>query len=173
MNLGFIATAAEGASNPGFFIEIGGFVWAMFGVILAIMLAGIGSARGVMYVGSAATGLLSEEPKRFAPCLVLELLPSTQGIYGFVIAFLFLNKATEIGVGTMTIQQGLTILAAALPVGVIGLISGMCQGKVAASGIAMVAKKPKDWSKAVILTLTVELFALFGFLVSILMYTKM
>ena len=73
----------------------------------------------------------------------------------------------------MTIQQGLTILAAALPVGVIGLISGMCQGKVAASGIAMVAKKPKDWSKAVILTLTVELFALFGFLVSILMYTKM
>ena len=146
-----------------------GFFWAIFGIAFAILLAGIGSAKGVMCVGSSGLGLLSEDPKQFTACLLLTLLPSTQGIYGFVIAFMLLNKANEIGFDAITLSQGLSLFAAALPVGVVGLVSGICQGKVAAASIALAAKQPKHWSKGMIITLTVEMFALFGFLISIFM----
>ncbi len=162
-----IATGEVVADKPGFFEN--GFVWAFMGMVFAILLAGIGSAKGVMTVASSGIGLLSENPKQFTACLLLTLLPSTQGIYGFVIAFMILNKANEIGIDVITLSQGLGLFGAALPVGVVGLVSGMCQGKVAASSIALAAKQPKHWSKGMIITLTVEMFALFGFLISIFM----
>ena len=51
-------------------------------------MSGIGSAKGVGIVGEAAAGLVTEEPEKFGKALVLELLPGTQGLYGFVIGFL-------------------------------------------------------------------------------------
>lgn len=153
--------------GPGFFEN--GFFWAILGMAFAIMLAGIGSAKGVMTVGSSGLGLLSEDPKQFTACLLLTLLPSTQGIYGFVIAFMILNKANEIGIDALSLSQGLQLFGAALPVGIVGFISGIYQGRVAAASIALAAKQPKHWSKGMIITLTVEMFALFGFLISIFM----
>lgn len=162
-----IATEEVVADKPGFFEN--GFVWAIFGIAFAVMLAGVGSAKGVMCVGSSGLGLMSEDPKQFTACLLLTLLPSTQGIYGFVIAFMLLNKANEIGFDAITLSQGLQLFAAAIPVGIVGLASGIFQGKVAAASIALAAKQPKHWSKGMIITLTVEMFALFGFLISIFM----
>ena len=48
--------------------------------------------------------------------MILEALPSTQGIYGFVGAFMILGK-----VGGLPIESGLYLLAAGLPVGIVGL----------------------------------------------------
>ena len=63
----------------------GGMIFGAIGVALAVGLAGIGSAKGVGLVGEAASGLVTEEPEKFGKALVLELLPGTQGLYGFVI----------------------------------------------------------------------------------------
>jgi V/A-type H+-transporting ATPase subunit K len=82
---------------------------------------------------------------------------------------MLLNKANEIGFDVITLSQGLQLFAAALPVGIVGLVSGIYQGKVAAASIALAAKQPKHWSNGMIITLTVEMFALFGFLISIFM----
>ena len=71
-----------------FLTQNGGIVIAAIGVALAAALPGIGSAKGVGIVGEAASGLLAEEPEKFGKALILELLPGTQGLYGFVIALL-------------------------------------------------------------------------------------
>lgn len=47
-----------------FFLQNGGVLLAAFGVALATILPGIGSARGVGLVGEAASGLLTEEPEK-------------------------------------------------------------------------------------------------------------
>lgn len=58
------------------------------GVALAVALSGMGSAYGVGKAGQAAAALLKEQPEKFASALILQLLPGTQGLYGFVIGIL-------------------------------------------------------------------------------------
>ena len=43
---------------------------------------------GVGKTGQAAAALLKEQPEKFAQALILQLLPGTQGLYGFVIGIL-------------------------------------------------------------------------------------
>ena len=68
-----------------FVVEFGGVFFAGLGAALAVLLSGIGSAAGVGIVGEAASGLVIEEPEKFGRSLVLQLLPGTQGLYGFEI----------------------------------------------------------------------------------------
>lgn len=146
-----------------FFIENnGGKVFAALGVALAIGLAGIGSAKGVGIVGEAASGLVTEEPEKFGKALVLQLLPGTQGLYGFVIGFLIFTQMS----GDMSLGQGLYLLFASLPIAFAGLWSGIAQGRVAASGIQILAKNPEHNTKGIILSAMVETYALLGFVMS-------
>ena len=66
----------------------------------------------------------------------------------------------------------MSLLIAGLPAGIVGLVSAIFQGKVAAASIGIVAKRSNDMVKGVVLTLMVELFAIFGLLISILMIGK-
>ena len=140
----------------------GGVVFAAIGVALAVGLSGIGSAKGVGLVGEAATGLVTEEPEKFGKALVLELLPGTQGLYGFVIGFVAFSSMTT----DMTLQQGLYMIGACLPVAIAGLFSGIAQGRVAAAGIQILAKNPEHNTKGIILAAMVETYALLGFVIS-------
>ncbi|GAA0078321.1 V-type ATP synthase subunit K [Clostridium sp. CTA-5] len=149
-----------------FFLENnGGFVMGALGVALAVGMSGIGSAKGVGIVGEAAAGLLSEQPEKFGKALILQLLPGTQGLYGFVIGLLvFLQLKPE-----TTLSQGLYLLFACLPIAIAGLWSGIAQGKAAAAGIQILAKKPEHNTKGMILAAMVETYALLGFVVSFLL----
>jgi V/A-type H+-transporting ATPase subunit K len=154
----------------GDFIQnYGGDLLAILGATIAFVLAGIGSTKGVYMAGEAGAGVLTEEPGRFGAVMVLQALPSTQAIYGFVIAFLTLQKVT----GTpLPVVDGLSLFIAGLPVGIIGLVSGVLQGKVATAGIHMVAKRADGMVRGIILALMVEMFAIIGFIISILMLGK-
>ena len=68
----------------------------------------------------------------------------------------------------MELSKGLLYLAASLPIAVGGLISGIAQGRAATAGIALIAKKGEDFSKAMVSTTLVEIYALLAFLVSLL-----
>lgn len=152
-----------------YFIENnGGLVFAALGIALAVGLAGIGSAKGVGIVGEAATGLVTEEPEKFGKALVLQLLPGTQGLYGFVIGFLIFTKLSS----GMEFSQGLYLLCAALPIAFAGLWSGIAQGKVAAAGIQILAKNPEHNTKGIILAAMVETYALLGFVISFMLVNK-
>ena len=142
-----------------FFMENnGGLIFAALGVALAVGLSGIGSAKGVGLVGEAASGLVTEEPEKFGKALVLELLPGTQGLYGFV-------AYTKMSSG-MSLEQGLYLIGACLPIAIAGLFSGIAQGRVAASGIQILAKRPEHNTKGIILAAMVETYALLGFVIS-------
>lgn len=145
-----------------------GTVLAILGAALAIALAGTGSAIGVSIAGQAAAGLTSEQPDKFSKALILQLLPGTQGIYGLLVAFLIFIMSGILGGGTEIAQaQGLAYLFAACPVAIAGLTSGIFQGKVAAAGIGVLAKRPEEMGKSIILTVMVETYAIFGLLVSL------
>ena len=70
-----------------FIAQFGGIGLAFLGAALAVGLCCVGSARGTGMVGEAATGVLSETPEHFSKCLILQVLPGTQGLYGLVIWF--------------------------------------------------------------------------------------
>lgn len=143
---------------------------AICGAALAA-LAGIGSAIGVGIVGQAAAGVVAEDPKKFGSTLMLQALPGTQGIYGLLIAFIIMNKIGLIS-GNMvdlTTAQGGFLLAAAIPVGIVGIISAIHQGKVAASGIMLISKRPEEIAKAMVYAAMVETYAVLALLASFLM----
>ena len=144
---------------------------ALLGAALAAILSGMGSAKGVGLVGEAASGLLAEDPSKFGKALILQALPGTQGIYGLITAFLIIFKLGLLSGApvTLTVGQGMYYLVAGLPIAVVGLYSGIKQGRVAASGISLLAKRPKEIGKAITSAALVETYAIFAVLVSLLM----
>lgn len=147
-----------------------GLVLALIGAAFAVVFAGIGSAKAVSLVGQASSGVLSEDPSLFGKVLVLQLLPGTQGLYGFIIAFFVLIR-TSVLTGTpveLTWQQGLLYFAACLPIAFGGLFSAVHQGKVAAAGVSLVAKKPDQSGRAITMASLVEFYAILPFLISLL-----
>ena len=149
-----------------------GEVLACFGAAIAAGLAGIGSAVGVGIAGQAGAGVVSEDPNKFSKVLVLQALPGTQGIYGLLIAFIIMVKIGLLGgdgVVELTVAQGWSIFASAIPMGIVGLISAISQGKAAASSIMLVGKKPNELSKGMLFAAMVETYAALALLISFLM----
>lgn len=147
-----------------------GVFYALLGAAAAVLLAGCGSAIGVGVAGQAASGVVAEEPDKFAKVLIMQLLPGTQGIYGLLVGFITLSKVGLLGGGTVAVTEsnGLLILAACLPVGIVGLISGIYQGKTAVASIGIVARKPEQFGKAMLFPAMVETYAILALLISIL-----
>lgn len=142
---------------------------ALIGAGLAAALAGTGSAIGVGIAGQAAAGVTAEDPDKFSKTLILQLLPGTQGIYGLIVAFMVFLKVGLFGtVVEMSTAQGWAVFGVCLPMAIAGLISGIYQGKCAASGIATIAKRPETFGKAMSLTIMVETYALLALLISVL-----
>ena len=152
-----------------FLNTIGGYALGILGAGLAAFMAGIGSAKGTGIAGEAGAGLVSEDPSKFGKAMILQVIPGTQGLYGFVIWFLAFSKLSGVAADSITVAQGLQVLGACLPIAFGGMISGIAQGKVAAASINILAKKPDDWSKGMILCITVEFYAILSLLASFMM----
>lgn len=146
-----------------------GIALALLGAALAALMAGIGSAIGVGMTGQAAAGVVTENPSMFGKVLILLLLPGTQGIYGLLIAFLTLSNIGILGgSGDISFAKGLLYLAACLPMGFVGLVSAKQQAKAAVSSISLVAKRPDQFGKAMIIPAMVETYAVLALLISLL-----
>lgn len=148
-----------------------GTMLAILGASLAA-IAGIGSAIGVGIAGEAAAGVVAEDPKKFGQTLIMQALPGTQGIYGLLIAFIIMLKIGLMGgsgIAQLTVAQGAAILAAAAPIGIVGVFSAIAQGKAAAAGIMLIARKPEELAKGMIYAAMVETYAVLALLVSFLM----
>ena len=149
------------------FEAIGGKALAYLGAALAGALACIGSAKGTGMTGEAGAGLVSEDPSKSGKVMILQVIPGTQGLYGFVIFFLAYLKLSA--VESITVAQGFEVIMACLPIMIGGLLSAIAQGKVAVASINILAKKPDDWSKGMIMCVVVEFYAILCLLASFLM----
>ena len=108
-----------------------GLVLAIVGAALAALLSGLGSAKGVGLVGEAAAGLLTEDLSKFTKVLILQILPGTQGLYGFITAIMVLVK-TKLLSGSPAEAYGFTGTYASRRVPAYGnsrLFLGNCSGK--------------------------------------------
>lgn len=146
----------------------------MLGAGLAVCLAGAGSARGTGIAGEAGTGLLCQDPSKFGKVMILQVVPGTQGLYGLVVGFMCLLRMGVLD-GTyvdMTLAEGFRYFAACMPIAIGGGISAVAQGRVAAGSINLLAKKPDDWSKGMVLCITVEFYAILSLLASLLMLIR-
>lgn len=147
---------------------------AITGALISIFLSGIGTIVGTYFVASGGAGLVAEKAKSFGAVLLTSALPSSQGIYGFLAAVLILQQTGLLAgdLKNLSYSSGMSLLISSFPVGILGLISGILQGKTLQSGLRIVANNQSDVGKAVILGVLLESMAVFGLLLSILIISN-
>ena len=157
-----------------FFETIGGLGFTILGAALTAGLCCIGSAKGTVMVGEAASGLVSEDPDKSTKCLILQVLPGTQGLYGFVALFIVLGQVGILSGSpvAVTVSQGLAFFAACLPIMLGGWLSAVFQGRVAAASIGIVAKHPEASTKGIIFCGIVEFYAILSLVATIMISTN-
>ncbi len=168
--VGFILIAAFLGAAVFFGPVFGGNGLALLGAGIAVFVSGIGSIVGVGIAGEKAAGITAEDPEKFGRLLLLQALPGTQGIYGFLVGFLAIYKMGAFsGVVELSVAQGWQFIFAALPAAVSCLLSGLYQARCSVAGMDIVAKHPEDSGKALILPAMVETYAVLGLLASVLL----
>jgi V/A-type H+-transporting ATPase subunit K len=161
-----VVTAVGAVFGP----VLGGNAIALMGAGVAVFLAGMGSTVGVGIAGEKASGITSEDPEQFGRLLLLQALPGTQGIYGFLVGFLAMFKMGAFSGGmTLSVEQGWQFFFACLPAAVSCLVSGLYQARVSVAAMDIVAKHPEESGKALIMPAMVETYAVLGLLASVLL----
>lgn len=146
-----------------------GPVLTLLGAVLAALLAGIGSAKAVGRAGEAAAGVITEDPEKFGKLLILQALPGTQGIYGLLSWFMIMNSSGMLSGNTaISWQSGLLYFLAAMPMAFVGYFSAIAQGRTAEAGIALVAKRPDQQAKGIVMAAMVETYAILALLATVL-----
>ncbi len=142
-----------------------GYAIAIIGIALCVGLCGIGSCVGLYKTGSAAAGVLGEDPKRYGKLVILVLLPATQGLYGFIIGIIASGGVNA----DMSLAAGWAMFAAVMPMAITGLISGIFQGRTAANCIYAVGRQETLSGKLVLYPAMVEFYAILGLIISIML----
>jgi len=145
----------------------------IIGCALAMGIAGIGSAMGLMLAGTSAVAVTGEKPELFGKCLVFQVLPMTQAVYGLLTAILLMMGAGLLGGSGADLTNpmlGVSAIGIGLVVGLTG-ISAANQGMVASASISATARNPDVAARGIIYTVMPETIAIFGLLVGILLMT--
>ena len=157
-----------------FLESFGGLALALLGGGLAAGLSCVGSAKGTGMAGEAAAGLMCEDPGKFGKAMILQVLPGTQGLYGFVALFIVLLQVGLMS-GTpvdLTLTQGMSFFAACIPTAIVGWLSAKFQGRVAAASVGIVAKHPEAATKGLIFCGIVEFYAILSLVATIMLATN-
>lgn len=146
-----------------------GWQWAVLGAALAFVGGGIGSAIGITYASSVASGILVEDPDKFGSMLPLVAIPGTQGIYGLITAILV---TILFDLPKLSGSTGLMVFFSCLPVAFVCCVSAIFQGLTAASAASMVARRTEELGKAMVLPALVETYAVFSLILTIFLFTR-
>ncbi|MFP4098588.1 MAG: ATP synthase subunit C [Alphaproteobacteria bacterium] len=152
------------------FADIAYVALGWMGLYGAAALAAIGSMIGCTIAGQSACGALMEVESGYAKYTGLSALPSSQSVYGLVIALTLKDILDQAG--------GMTEELTA-PFFVIGILSGVAlmwaaikQGECIAAAVKVSKSKPEVFGAAIIPAAVVESFALFAFIVAYLASTS-
>ncbi len=154
-----------------YFMEAG-TGWAAIGAIAAAMFGGIGSAQGLRISGAQGAGVMSEKPELFGKLLVLISLPGTQGFYGFIIFFIICLKSGLLAsppAMDLDFVRGLGLMFVGICSGIVQWRSAIFQGETSAASISLVAKRPEESGRAIILPALVETYAVVALLSALLL----
>jgi V/A-type H+-transporting ATPase subunit K len=155
---------------PETLLGLDGSAFAYLGMGLSLFMTGIGSAKGVGIVGEAMSGVIAEDPNRFGPLMILQVIPSTNGIYGFLITFIILfNSGILNGTADLSLSTGILLFLSCLPISIVGFFAAIFQARVAVGGVNIIARRPDQLSKAMISAVMVETYPILALLVSMLL----
>ncbi len=145
-----------------------GTVLAVGGAAIALAGTGIATAIGVRAAGIAGAAAVAEDKENFKNALVLQALPQTQTIYGFITALFIVMGAGLLGgnITQLSDETGMVMLGAGLIVAFTG-ISAIFQGMVSAAGIAASAKNQEAFVPSIVFSGQVETPAIFGFIAAL------
>lgn len=148
-------------------------IWICIAIGLAVGIPGIMSALAVGTAGVAAAGITSEQPERFGNLFVLQILPGTQGFYGFIAGVLIMIGTGILGGGAGALEGlpeniGIIALAASIPAILQGF-TAFWQSKVASACCGTIAERPETFGNCVVYTVMPETYAILGFLASFLL----
>ena len=146
------------------FMDLLPTILTILGIAMSILLTATGSSKGAAMIGKAASALISEQPEKFGQSLVLQMMSASQGLYGFIVGFLiFMNLGDGVTLGT-----ALKYLGAGSIMGLAGYFTAIQQSIQATAGIQILAKKPEHSTKGVLYSAMIETFAIFAFVISVL-----
>ena len=152
------------------FLGLDGNSFAYLAMGLSLIMTGLGSAKGVGIVGEAMSGVIVEDPSRFGPLMILQVIPSTNGIYGFLITFIILSNSGIMGGGVvLSLSKGFLLFLSSLPISIVGYLAAIYQARIAVCGVNIVARHPDQLAKAMISAVMVETYPILALLVSMLM----
>ena len=136
-------------------------ILAYVGMAVMLTLSCTGSAIGVTMGGNTTIAALKKKPEIFGKSMLLCVLPSTQGLYGFAAFFLMLSSlgGMEDASQVLTMNQGLAMCAAGLALGFVGLWSAIKQASLVCNGINEMSNGNDVFSKTMILAVFPELYA--------------
>jgi V/A-type H+-transporting ATPase subunit K len=134
-------------------------VLAYIGVVLMVGVTGLASAIATSICGITAVGAMKKNPGKFGSYMVLSVMPSTQGLYGFA-AYFILGGWIKPDISFVT---GFALLAVGLIMAITGVASAYWQAKVCANGIAAVGNGHDVMGNTMILAAFPELYAILGF----------
>lgn len=164
-----LAAVAKSVTQASTWAGLTGFQWGIFGAALAFIGGGMGSAMGITYVSTVASGILVEDPDKFGSLLPLIAIPGTQGIYGLITAILV---TIMFDLPNLSAHAGMLVFFACLPVAFVCFISAIFQGLTAASASGMVARRTEELGKALVLPALVETYAVFALVLTIFLFTQ-
>ena len=144
-------------------------ILAGLGLGLMIGLSGAGSAIGLVISGSAAIGGLKKRPDAFGTLLVASVLPSTQGIYGFVGFFIYSGYVNS----DISLYNASLVLGAGIMLGLAALISAIYQGKVCAASASAIGSGHNTLVAGLVMGAMPEFYAILALVASILLTGNM
>lgn len=140
-------------------------ILAGLGLALMIGLSGSGSAIGLVISGSSVIGAIKKRPEAFGSALVAAVMPSTQGIYGFVGFFIYMSKVTP----NITLFNASLVFGAGIMLGLAALISAIQQGKVCAASVNAIGSGHNTLGPGLIMGAMPEFYAILALVASIIL----
>ena len=137
--------------------------FSMIGPGIALGLGCIGSAIGCGIACMASHGAMTHVEEGHTKFIGISAAPSSQAIYGFVLMIMMKNSLEG---GDLS---ALSAIGIALFAGLAIMMSGIFQGKVAATAIQASAKQPAIFGKCLAAIGILESFALFAFVFALLL----
>lgn len=142
------------------------YILSGIGLGLMVCLSGSGSAIGLAISTSTAIGGLKKRPEAFGQLLAASILPSTQGIYGFVGFIMYQGAVTS----ETSLFHASLVFGAGLMLGVAGLVSAIYQGKVCAASASAIGSGHNTLGPGIVMAAMPEFYAILAFVASILIW---
>ncbi len=129
------------------------------GLAAVLGLSFIGSSYGTTIAANAAEGGLKKNKEGATNYMILSAMPATQGLYGFVVFLLWMNRDFA--------QDGIVLFTVGLAAGIVFLISAIRQGQVCANGIIGISQGHDVFTNTIIYAALPEFYAILALIASL------